>query len=156
MPVPEDYKYDLPFDNDVGQDAFRIVPKAPDLEDVDEEYKKINCYNGNEALMAKSSKFPYTQAHIDEWKKCRDDVFYFLTNYATITSLDSGIIKFALYQYQKNMIKIAHENRFSIFLLPRQMGKCYTDDTIITIRNKKTGVVETLTIGKFKAKIKGA
>lgn len=120
MPVPSDYKFDLPFTNGDGlDDVFRPIPPAPVLADVDEDYKKINCYKSNELLMAKGTKFPYTPEHIAEWKRCREDIFYFLINYATINTLDHGVTKFNLFQYQKNMIKMMHDNRFNIYLLPR-------------------------------------
>ena len=154
MPVPDNYPHKLPFDNEEGQDAFRIVKDAPDLFDVDDDFKKLNCYNSNEMLMLKGTKFPYTIDHLKEIKKCKYDIFYFLMNYAKIITLDGGEQKFKLYQYQKNMIKLMDENRFTIHLLPRQMGKCYTDDTVIKIRNKTTGLIEEITIGEFNARIK--
>lgn len=154
MPVPEGYPHKLPFDNTVGQDAFRVVPDAPDLFDVDDDFKKLNCYNGNEMLMLKGTKFPYTAEHIAEWKRCKNDIYYFLMNYAKIISLDHGEIKFKLFQYQKNMIKMMQENRFSIHLLPRQMGKCYTKETMITVRNKNTGEIEEISIGDFIEAVK--
>lgn len=154
MPVPEGYPHKLPFDNEIGKDAFRPVPEAPVLLDVDDDFKRLNCYNGNEALMLKGTNFPYTPEQMKEIKRCKNDIYYFLMNYAKIISLDHGEIKFKLFQYQKNMIKMMDENRFSIHLLPRQMGKCYTDDTVIKIRNKVTGLVEEITIGDFKERIK--
>lgn len=155
MPVPSDYKFDLPFENGEGlNDVFRDIPKAPNLPDVDDEYKKLNCYNKNEMLMAKGTKFPYTPEHAAEWRRCRDDVFYFLINYATINTIDKGTIKFQLYQYQKNMIHVMNSTRNSIFLLPRQMGKCVQAETYITIRNKTTGDIEQIEICKFHEMIK--
>lgn len=156
MPVPEDWKFELPFDNNIGKDAFRTVLEAPDVPDVDEDFKKMNCYNSNEALMLKGTKFAYSPEQMKEIKRCKNDIFYFLMNYAKIVTLDQGEIKFKLFQYQKNMIKMMDENRFSIHLLPRQMGKCYTDDTVIRIRNKTTGIIESITIGELKARTKGA
>lgn len=123
MPVPKDYKFDLPFENGEGlDDVFRDVPAAPNLDDVGQDFKRLNCYKSNEGLMAKGVTFPYSDAHKAEFKRCKNDIFYFLMNYATIVSLDDGIMKFKLYQYQKNMIKLFQDNRFTIALLPRQLG----------------------------------
>lgn len=149
MPVPADYAFPLPFDNEIGMDAFRDVPKSPFLEDVDDDFKKLNCYKGNQSLKGNNVKVPMTDEHIAEFKRCKNDIFYFLMNYGKIISLNDGEINFSLYQYQKNMIKLMDENRFVVNLLPRQMGKCSEKDTLIKIRNKKTGEITELTIEEF-------
>ena len=41
-----------------------------------------------------------------------------------------------------------------MFLGPTGVGKCVTGDTIITVRNKKTGEIETISIKDFKNKLK--
>lgn len=145
----EDYKHPLPFDNTVGKDAFRFVPTAPPVADVDEEFKTQFAYKRKITLKDRGVMYPYTEEQKAELKKCKYDIFYFLENYAHIISLDEGIIKFQPYQYQKNMIKVMDENRFSIFMLPRQMGKCCSKNVQITIRNKNTGVVEDISFIEF-------
>lgn len=119
MPVPKDYPFPLPFDNDVGIDAFQEIEKAPVLQDVDDDFKKLNCYKGNMALKGANVKVPMTDDHIREFKKCKNNIYYFLINYGRIISLDEGEVNFNLYQYQKNMIKLMAENRFTVNLLPR-------------------------------------
>jgi hypothetical protein len=56
-------------------------------------------------------------------------------NYGKIISLNDGEINFALFQYQKNMIKLMDENRFVVNLLPRQMGKALDGETDILTEN---------------------
>lgn len=41
-----------------------------------------------------------------------------------------------------------------MFLGPTGVGKCVTGDTTITVRNKKTGEIENITISDFKNKLK--
>lgn len=65
----------------------------------------------------------WTKEMVDEWIKCRDDIIYFAENYCSIIHIDHGIIKLQLRQYQKDMLKIMHENRMSINNLSRQLGK---------------------------------
>lgn len=150
MPIPDDYPFDLPFENGEGlDDAFRDIPKSPDLEDVDDEFKKMNCYKGNLSLKGNNVQVPMSPAHVEEFKKCRADIFYFLINYGRIISLDDGEINFSLYQYQKNMIHLINSHRFSIHLLPRQMGKCARKSTVVKIRNKHTGEIKEITMGEF-------
>lgn len=150
----ENYPYDLPFDNKIGKDVFRDVPESPILPDVDADFKEKNCYKRDINLKAANVHYPYTQEHIDEIKKCKNDIFYFILNYVKIVTLDDGIKNFELYQYQKNMIKIMDENRFCIFTTSRQAGKCVTEDTEITIRKKSTGEIEKIKIGDFYKKLK--
>ncbi|WNL62905.1 hypothetical protein [Citrobacter phage Ci1] len=65
----------------------------------------------------------WTKEMVDEWVRCRDDIIYFAENYCSIIHIDHGIIKLQLRQYQKDMLKIMHENRMSINSLSRQLGK---------------------------------
>ena len=58
-----------------------------------------------------------------EWVKCRDDIVYFAQNYCYITHADYGTIKVQLRDYQKDMLKLMHENRLQINNLSRQLGK---------------------------------
>jgi hypothetical protein len=47
------------------------------------------------------------------------------------------------------MLKSFDEKRFIINLLPRQMGKCVSGDTMIKIRSKKTGEIKEISIMEF-------
>ena len=40
-----------------------------------------------------------------------------------IVSLDEGLVPFRMYDFQRAMVSTMHDNRFSIFKLPRQSGK---------------------------------
>lgn len=147
-----EYTHNLPFDNTVGADAFRDVAVAPEIEDVSDEFKESHCYKGITTLKGANVEIDYTDEMIDEVGKCANDVYYFLQNYAYIQDMDAGSYqKFNLYQYQKNMIKLADENRFTIFLLGRQAGKCVDGRSMVTVRNKKTGEVRRLSIDEFKS-----
>lgn len=144
---PTYYAYPIPFDPEVGMDVFSPTDVAPEVEDVDKEFKTINCYNNNISIMKSGIEFPYTEAQLAELKKCKNDILYFIVNYCKIVTLKHGVQKFKLFQYQKNAIKVMHENRFSIFKFPRQMGKCITGDTNITV--KINGVEMSLTAAQL-------
>ncbi|ACL78106.1 terminase DNA packaging enzyme large subunit [Escherichia phage JSE] len=68
-------------------------------------------------------KTQYTPEMIAEWKRCRKDIVYFAETYCAITHIDYGTIKVQLRDYQKDMLKIMHENRMSAHKLSRQLGK---------------------------------
>ena len=119
----EYYPYAIPFSPSEGMDVFSPTDVAPEVEDVDREFKLVNCYNNNVSIMKSGVEYPYTEQQLIELKKCSSDILYFIVNYCKIVTLKHGVQKFKLFQYQKNAIKVMHENRFSIFKFPRQMGK---------------------------------
>lgn len=109
-------------------------------------------YNGTKAKKA-GVLVNYTENQIEELKKCANDIPYFLSNYAKIITLDKGIQLFKPHGFQINMVNDMSENRFTIFKLPRQMGKCVVGDTKIIIKQKNT--VRTVSLGwLFKHAIK--
>lgn len=145
---PEFYPYKLPFSPTVGMDVFKEVDIAPDIEDVDDEFKKLNCYNGEIKIMNRGVDFPYTDEHRAELEKCYDDIIYFIVNYCKVITMKDGMQLLKLYQYQKNAIKVIHENRFSIFKFARQMGKALNYKTfLLTTRGFKR--MEDIRTGDF-------
>lgn len=145
----EDYKFPLPFDETVGLDVFKDVEKKPVVSDVDSEYKEKHCYMKNILIRDANLDFPYTPEQIAEIKKCKYDIFYFIENYCEINTLDSGVQLFEPHQYQKNMIKLMNDERFTIHMLPRQSGKCTVKDTMVTVRDTVTGEVSKVTVETF-------
>lgn len=80
-------------------------------------------------------KTQYTPEMIAEWKRCRKDIVYFAETYCAITHIDYGTIKVQLRDYQKDMLKIMHENRMSAHKLSRQLGKALDVNTPIPTRD---------------------
>lgn len=102
-------------------------------------------------------KTEYTPEMIAEWKRCRKDIVYFAETYCAITHIDYGTIKVQLRDYQKDMLKIMHENRMSAHKLSRQLGKttavaiflahyvCFNKDkTVGILAHKGSMAVEVL------------
>lgn len=140
----EYYPYPIPFDPNVGMPAFNDIEKAPEVADIDDDFKKANSYMGNLKLMRGGVEFQYTPEQEEEFDKCYDDIFYFIVNYVKIINLKGGLELFKLFQYQKNAIKIIAENRFSIFKFPRQMGKCVVGKTKVRVRINGTEMLLTI------------
>jgi len=88
-----------------------------------EKYGIESCYLGNQALLKSGVEIEVTEEEYEEYLKCFNDPFYFLSTYCQIVSLDDGIVKFKPYAYQRKMINTMHKNRFSVILAARQMGK---------------------------------
>lgn len=108
-----------------------------------------------------NQKVNYTKEQYEELIKCSRDIFYYAENYHYVRvpkKKSSGggrlqLVSFEGRDFQKNLINQFQDNRFVICLAARQMGKCEFFDSEITIRNKKTGEVEKITIGDFFERI---
>ena len=85
-----------------------------------------NQYLGNPNLKKTNTVVEFTKDDIKEFHKCAQDPLYFIENYVQIVSLDKGLVPFEMYDFQKGMVSTMHDNRFSIFKLPRQSGKSTT------------------------------
>ena len=89
-----------------------------------------NQYLGNPNLKKTNTVVEFTKDDIKEYHKCAQDPLYFIENYVQIVSLDEGLVPFEMYDFQRGMVSTMHDNRFSIFKLPRQSGKSTTSSVI--------------------------
>ena len=110
-------------------------------------------YNGNALVKKAGIEHEFTPEQVKELIKCSNDIVYFVANYCKIITLDDGLQLFKPFEFQERMLKVFDENRFVINLLPRQMGKCVHGDTIIKVRNKKTGEIVEMKISEFHSMI---
>lgn len=83
-------------------------------------------YNNNPNLPKPTYKHAFTQKELDEYMKCADDPVYFAKTYVKIVTMDQGLVNFPIWDFQEDMIRTFHENRFTICKLPRQVGKTTT------------------------------
>jgi hypothetical protein len=118
----------------------------------------------NETVLVKSpyKKENYTDHQIAEIVKAATDPVYFIREYMYIQHPTKGRVKFELYDYQVDLIKCYHENRYSINMLGRQMGKStcaggyllwyamfVPDSTILIAAHKHTGSQEIMQRVRF-------
>ena len=87
---------------------------------------KSDKYLGNSLLKRADVQHEYSKKEIQEYIKCRDDIIYFLENHVKIVHVDHGLIPFALYPFQKELINTISENRNVIVKTGRQVGKSTT------------------------------
>lgn len=109
--------------------------------------KKIKYHMGNEKLPMGGQSMEYEAWQLKEIAKCKKDILYFAQKYFYIVDPDEGEQIIKLFPYQKRLLQTIQENRFTICLSARQSGKCVVEDTMITVRNKKSGMVEKIRIG---------
>jgi hypothetical protein len=79
----------------------------------------------NPYLKKANAQHGYTGDQVAELLKCMDDPSYFIKSYCQIQHPVKGSIPFSLYPYQERMVKTFHDNRLSIALTSRQVGKSW-------------------------------
>lgn len=85
-----------------------------------------SSYHGNPNLKSIGLQIPFTPENIQEIVKCQEDPIYFIENYCHIVSLDKGLIKFKLYDCQKEKVRVILNNRKVVLMEGRQQGKTIT------------------------------
>jgi len=113
-------------------------------------------------VKASYKKENYTEYQIGEIVKSATDPVYFIREYMWIQHPTKGRVKFELYDYQIELLKCYGENRFSINMLGRQMGKStcaagyllwyamfVPDSTILIAAHKHTGSQEIMQRVRF-------
>lgn len=106
-------------------------------------------YNGNTNLKLPGVKQSLTLEQVQELYRCSIDPIYWAEKYIKIVSVDYGVIPIKLYDFQKEIIDATLHNRRVIVLTGRQQGKCVKGNTLVNIRNKKTGQVYEIEIELF-------
>ena len=85
-------------------------------------------FNKNPALRAEGEVVDFTPEMVQEWIRCKEDIYYFAEKYYHITTIDSGRILIPLRDYQKRLLASINDDsdplkRHSIILSGRQSGK---------------------------------
>ncbi len=100
---------------------------------------EIRYYNGNPNLKATGVAQKFTKEQFSEYIKCAQDVLYFIENYCKIINVDNGLVPFKMYEPFKEYINTIHNNRWTILMASRQLGKTTTSAAYIlwaTLFNK--------------------
>lgn len=119
-----------------------------ELCELSSHYEELSFKN-NPNLRPCGAKIEYTMEQMIEIQKCMKDPIYFIENYFKVTHPDKGAVLMKLYDYQKKMITAYHTNRKVVAMCSRQMGKCVSLNTKVSLKNKKTGIIYQLTLGEF-------
>jgi len=80
-------------------------------------------YLGNPNVKRDGVLQEWSEDLVKEYARCMNDPVYFAEKYCKVISLDSGLVPFKLYPYQKKMFEAFNEHRFNIVLACRQSGK---------------------------------
>jgi len=85
-----------------------------------------DSYRDNPLLKKAGVQIKYSQEQVEEYMRCARDPVYFAEKHIKIVNVDRGLMPFEMWPFQKEMIKLFHENRFVITKCPRQVGKTTT------------------------------
>jgi len=94
-------------------------------------------------------RFAATKKESVEYSKCLLDVNYFAETYVHIKREDGTVGNMKLRDYQKDIIDLYTKNRFSILMASRQMGKCVSFATNVTIRDNTTHRIYDISMGEL-------
>jgi hypothetical protein len=111
----------------------------------------------NPYLKTANEQYEYTAFHIHELQKCTDDALYFIDTYCQIQHAVEGSIPFKLREYQRRVLTTFADNRLSITLAPRQIGKSWLagafllwyamfkfEKTVLILSNKNDNAMEMI------------
>ena len=85
-----------------------------------------DIYLGNPNLKKANTQQSFTEEHVKEFLKCKNDPVYFTEKHIRIVNVDEGLVHFNMYKFQKKLLKNFHKHRFNICKMPRQTGKSTT------------------------------
>jgi hypothetical protein len=88
-------------------------------------------YEGDPNFKRGNLVFEYTDEEFEELKKCAKDIVYFANTHCTVMT-DEGYQKIKLRPYQEKVLESYQNNRWNIFVAPRQIGKTITSAIFLT------------------------
>lgn len=83
-------------------------------------------YLGDPDLRRADKPLKMTADMVREWRRCRDDIVYFVRTYMRIVHVDHGMVLFNMWGFQEKMLRNMEHNRFFVSKCPRQVGKSIT------------------------------
>lgn len=122
------------------------------IEDI--QLKEGDAYLSNPNLKRANTPIQFTEDQVIEFLTCKEDPVYFAKKYIKIVNVDEGLIGFDMWPFQEKLVNNFHKHRFNICKMPRQVGKCFSINTIVKVRHKITGEIVKLTVGELYEKIK--
>lgn len=91
----------------------------------------MDYFLGNQKLKRCNVPVNYTEEQVQDFIRCSKDPIYFIRNFMKIINVDDGLVNFNMWPYQEVMINKMINSRFSIYKLPRQVGKTICTSAII-------------------------
>lgn len=102
----------------------------------------------NIGVRKKGIKFAMTPEEIEEYIRCKLSVYYFAEHYCKIKLEDGSVNQMKLRDYQKDILRLYTENKYSILMASRQIGKCFDFTGILNIKDENNRIYK-INIGKL-------
>lgn len=86
-----------------------------------------------------------------EYQRCKDldiGALYFMKNYTYVKD-GERVVQFSMRPYTSEMIWMMNAFKRVVNMASRQAGKCVCGETVIKVRNKKTGEETNMTISNI-------
>lgn len=115
----------------------------------EEVVMKEQYYLGNPTLPTPASQYEYTPTMIKTIKRSIEDIHYFAETFFTIIDAERKRVHLKLRPYQKRILNTMKNDNRVIMLTSRQIGKCVSYNTRITLRHKITRAIIDIEIGRF-------
>lgn len=97
--------------------------------------------------------FALTEDEISEYIKCKVDIHYFAEKYCQVKTEDGSVGNINLRDYQKDILDLYCNGRFSILCGSRQIGKCIVFNTVVEVENLgeyRIGILYYQMISQFR------
>jgi hypothetical protein len=91
--------------------------------------------------------FKMTPEEKQEYIKCALDIDHFVEKYCKVKREDGSVGSIKLRDYQKEILNNFVNSRFNILMASRQIGKCFSFNTIISI--ERDGIQYDIRFGKL-------
>lgn len=79
--------------------------------------------SSNYTIKRPNQENEYTPQNIQDLRRCQQDPIYFIENFVMVQHPTKGTMPMKLYDYQRRMIESIHNNKDTIILASRQLGK---------------------------------
>lgn len=115
--------------------AENVIEITDKINDGYQIKRYMNPWYKNEIGIRRANvSYEWSQEEILEYTRCKIDINYFAETYCKIKREDGSLGKMTLRDYQKDILNMYNQQRFSILLASRQVGKCLSMSTLVKIQ----------------------
>lgn len=88
----------------------------------------------------------YTPDQLYDIDQCQDNPFYFIEKFMKVQHPTKGSMPLKLFPFQERLVASFHKHNKVVALTARQMGKCVTADTQVSVDGKQKDISDLVTM----------
>lgn len=119
-----------PISRVVNSESLKVIIEKVNLNEKLASHEKI-WFDNQTGVRKAGIPFAFTKFELEEYAKCKISVEYFAEHYCQIKREDGSVGPLTLRDYQKEILDLYVNNRFSILMASRQMGKTVSAAIVI-------------------------